>query len=52
MINIMGLRNARECWEMENEMARFHFAGMMGQTTAPEDDFIKELWKKYGHGCP
>lgn len=52
MINIMGLRNASECWELENEMARWHFAGMMGQSTQDEDSFIKDLWKKYGHGCP
>lgn len=51
-INMMSLPAAKECWELENEMARFYFDGMMGKQQGNEDEFIKHLWTKYGKGTP
>jgi enoyl-CoA hydratase/carnithine racemase len=51
-INMMSLPTAKECWELENEMARFHFDGMMGKPQGDFDEFLKHLWAKYGKGTP
>ena len=52
IINIMGLRIAKECWELENEIAEYYFNGMLGNETEEEGSFIDGLWAKYGKGRP
>lgn len=49
-INIMGNRIANDCWDLENEMAVHYFNDMMGKEAPPDDDFVKDMWKKYGTG--
>ncbi|MBD3353670.1 MAG: hypothetical protein GF364_19455 [Candidatus Lokiarchaeota archaeon] len=51
-INIMGNRIAKECWELENEMAYHYFNGMLNKDVKEDDEFIKDLWEKYGKGKP
>lgn len=49
-INIMGNRIAKDCWDLENEMAVHYFNGMMGKEVPPESEFVNKMWKKYGTG--
>jgi hypothetical protein len=51
-INIISQRLANDSYDLENEMAEFYFAGMLGTATGNEDDFHKKMWAKYGKPMP
>jgi len=46
--NIIGVNIGKRAWELENEMAYYFFNKVLKRSDKPIDDFINQLWKKFG----
>jgi enoyl-CoA hydratase/carnithine racemase len=51
-INIMSFDKAKDWYDLENEMAVYYFNGLMGKAPSDLDEFLKQMWQKYGKGNP
>ena len=49
-INIISYGQAKRWYEMENEMERYFFNGVMGKEVQDQNEFLRDMWGKYGAG--
>ena len=51
-INIMAYEQAKNWYELENEMARYYFDGLFEKDREELDAFVSKMWEKYGKKRP
>jgi enoyl-CoA hydratase/carnithine racemase len=52
MCNLMGMAETRSYYDLENEVADYFVTNVGNDHPDDLDDFIRNLWSKYGHGTP
>ena len=51
-INMMTFEKAKDWFDLENEFAKYYFAGVLDKENFNLDEFIRKMWEKYGKGSP
>lgn len=52
MCNLMGMEMTKPFYDLENEVADYAFANLGNEHPDDFDEFLRNMWSKYGHGTP